>query len=158
MPGFYPEDEYDLAGFAVGIVDKRKCWTTRHGEGDAVIALPSSGIHSNGFSLVRKALDVENTTCMRPEDELGETLGDALLAPTKIYVKPCWPDGPGHGEGRVPHHRRRIFREHSPQPARRAVCGHRPARREDSADSGFKMLASIGRSGTCSTPSTWAWA
>jgi phosphoribosylformylglycinamidine cyclo-ligase len=90
MPGFYPENEYDLAGFAVGIVDKSKILdNTAVKEGDAVIALPSSGPHSNGFSLIRKALDVENADLVSPRDELGgESLGDALLAPTKIYVKP----------------------------------------------------------------------
>ena len=90
MPGFYPENEYDLAGFAVGIVDKLKILdNTAVKEGDAVIALPSSGPHSNGFSLIRKALDVENADLVSPREELGgESLGDALLAPTKIYVKP----------------------------------------------------------------------
>ena len=89
MPGFYPEDEYDLAGFAVGMVDKAKmvdCSSVK--PGDAILALPSSGIHSNGFSLVRRALDVEHADLARHVDELGMTLGEALLAPTKIYVKP----------------------------------------------------------------------
>ncbi len=91
MPGFYPEDEYDLAGFTVGAVDKSKILdNSSMSPGDAVIALPSSGVHSNGFSLVRKIFDLEN----HPEvlkvyhEELGCTLGEALLAPTKIYVKP----------------------------------------------------------------------
>ena len=89
MPGFYPEDEYDLAGFAVGIVDREKILdsgTMR--AGDALIALPSSGVHSNGFSLVRKVFDVESGSLERYEPELGRTLGEALLEPTRIYVKP----------------------------------------------------------------------
>ena len=90
MPGFYPVEEYDLAGFAVGAVDKAKILDkTRMREGDAVIALPSSGVHSNGFSLVRKVFDVENGGLNRTYAELeGKTLGETLLAPTRIYVKP----------------------------------------------------------------------
>ena len=90
MPGFYPEDEYDLAGFCVGIVDKKKIPDSKTmTEGDVVIALPSSGVHSNGFSLVRKVFDVENCDLCTPRAELGNvSLADALLAPTKIYVKP----------------------------------------------------------------------
>ena len=90
MPGFYPADEYDLAGFSVGIVDKAKIPDNKSMcEGDAVIALPSSGVHSNGFSLVRKVFDVENCDLTSPLDELcGKSLGEALLTPTKIYVKP----------------------------------------------------------------------
>ena len=90
MPGFYPEDEYDLAGFCVGIVDKKKIPDSKTmTEGDVVIALPSSGVHSNGFSLVRKVCDVENCDLCAPRTELGNvSLADALLAPTKIYVKP----------------------------------------------------------------------
>ncbi len=89
MPGFYPVDEYDLAGFAVGIVDKKNIIDNKSiCEGDAVIALPSSGVHSNGFSLVRKVFDIENKSLERYEGELGMTLGEALLTPTRIYVKP----------------------------------------------------------------------
>ena len=90
MPGFYPVDEYDLAGFAVGMVDKPKILDkTTMRAGDAVIALPSSGVHSNGFSLVRKALDIEGGGLSRAYPELGgQSLGEALLAPTRIYVKP----------------------------------------------------------------------
>lgn len=90
MPGFYPEDEYDLAGFAVGIVDKSKVLDkTKVEDGDVIIALPSSGVHSNGFSLVRKVFDVENIDIKEPIDELGgKSLGETLLTPTKIYVKP----------------------------------------------------------------------
>ena len=90
MPGFYPVDEYDLAGFAVGLVDRVKVIdNTKMKEGDVVIALPSSGVHSNGFSLVRKVFDVENADLKTPRAELsGRSLGEALLEPTKIYVKP----------------------------------------------------------------------
>lgn len=90
MPGFYPEDEYDLAGFAVGVVDKSKVLKKdRVKEGDVIIGLPSSGVHSNGFSLVRKVLDVENEDIKTPLPELGgKSIGETLLTPTKIYVKP----------------------------------------------------------------------
>ena len=90
MPGFYPEDEYDLAGFSVGVVDKDKILNNRTiREGDVVIALPSSGVHSNGFSLVRRVFDVENRDLNAPVAELGgQSIGQALLTPTKIYVKP----------------------------------------------------------------------
>ena len=90
MPGFYPEDEYDLAGFAVGIADKAKLLDkTTVAEGDCIIALPSSGVHSNGFSLVRKVFDVENSDIKSPVETLGgKSLLETLLTPTKIYVKP----------------------------------------------------------------------
>ena len=90
MPGFYPIDEYDLAGFTVGAVDRSKVINNKlMKEGDVVIALPSSGVHSNGFSLVRKVFDVENCDLKSPVEELGgKSLGETLLTPTKIYVKP----------------------------------------------------------------------
>ena len=90
MPGFYPENEYDLAGFAVGVVDKDKILDNRQVvPGDVILALPSSGVHSNGFSLVRKVLDVETADLTSPMEELeGASLGQTLLTPTKIYVKP----------------------------------------------------------------------
>ncbi|MBO5858897.1 MAG: phosphoribosylformylglycinamidine cyclo-ligase [Clostridia bacterium] len=90
MPGFYPVDEYDLAGFCVGVVDKDKVLdNTKIKAGDAVIALPSSGVHSNGFSLVRKVFDVEAADIKTPVAELGgKSIGETLLTPTKIYVKP----------------------------------------------------------------------
>lgn len=90
MPGFYPIDEYDLAGFSVGVVDKDKIIDNKSmREGDVIIALPSSGVHSNGFSLVRKVLDVENADIKTPLAELGgKSIGETLLTPTKIYVKP----------------------------------------------------------------------
>ena len=90
MPGFYPVDEYDLAGFSVGVVDKKKILNNKKmKEGDVVIAIPSTGVHSNGFSLVRKVFDIENADIKKPMEELGgKSLGETLLTPTKIYVKP----------------------------------------------------------------------
>ena len=89
MPGFYPVDEYDVAGFAVGLVDKKKVLDLNtQKEGDVLIALPSSGIHSNGYSLIRKVFTVNSQNLARHFSELGTTLGEALLMPTKIYVKP----------------------------------------------------------------------
>lgn len=88
MPGFYPEDEYDLAGFAVGIVDKKDMITGAELKvGDTLIGIASSGVHSNGFSLVRKVFEMTAESLGTYYDELGTTLGDALIRPTKIYVK-----------------------------------------------------------------------
>ena len=88
MPGFYPEDEYDLAGFAVGIVDEKDLITGKEiAAGDVLIGMASSGVHSNGFSLVRKVFSMKKEELETYHEELGTTLGEALLAPTKIYVK-----------------------------------------------------------------------
>ena len=91
-PGMMPEDEYDLAGFTVGVVDKEKILNNETMQaGDVILALPSTGVHSNGFSLVRKIFDIDNDPDVlhtTPAELGGKTLGDALLAPTKIYVKP----------------------------------------------------------------------
>ena len=89
MPGFYPEEEYDLAGFSVGLVDEEKIIDGKKlAQGDVLIGLASSGVHSNGFSLVRKVFDVEHADLAAPVDELGgKSLGETLLAPTRIYVK-----------------------------------------------------------------------
>ena len=88
MPGFYPEDEYDLAGFAVGMVDEKDLITGASlSSGDVLIGMASSGVHSNGFSLVRKVFEMTKESLDTYYDELGTTLGEALLAPTKIYVK-----------------------------------------------------------------------
>ena len=88
MPGFYPVDEYDVAGFAVGVVDKEKILKPETQKaGDILIAIKSSGVHSNGFSLIRKVFTVNDQTLARHFSDLGTTLGEALLAPTRIYVK-----------------------------------------------------------------------
>ena len=88
-PGTMSAEDYDLAGFTVGLVDREKVLdTSRMQPGDVVVALPSSGIHSNGYSLVRKVFDVEHADLGRMVPELGQSLGEALLTPTRIYVKP----------------------------------------------------------------------
>ena len=89
-PGMMPEEEYDLAGYCTGVVDMDKIIDNqRMREGDVIIALPSSGVHSNGFSLIRKVFDIENADLASPVEELGgKSLGETLLEPTKIYVKP----------------------------------------------------------------------
>ena len=88
MPGFYPEDEYDLAGFAVGIVDEKDLITGKEiQEGDILVGIASSGIHSNGYSLARKVFPMDKEALAEYREELGQTLGQALLTPTKIYVK-----------------------------------------------------------------------
>lgn len=88
MPGFYPEDEYDLAGFAVGIVDEKNLISGKDLKaGNVLIGIASSGIHSNGFSLVRKVFSMDQESLGTYHEELGKTLGEALIAPTKIYVK-----------------------------------------------------------------------
>ncbi len=89
MPGFYPEDEYDLAGFSVGLADYDSIVNSANVRpGDALIGVASSGVHSNGFSLVRKVFDISEKTVGARYDELSATLGETLLTPTKIYVKP----------------------------------------------------------------------
>lgn len=88
MPGFYPEEEYDMAGFAVGVVDEKDLITGKALKaGDVLIGIASSGVHSNGFSLVRKVFEMEAEVLNTYHEELGKTLGEALLEPTKIYVK-----------------------------------------------------------------------
>ena len=87
-PGLMPEDDYDLAGFAVGVVDKKDIIDGSNIKpGDVLVAMPSTGVHSNGFSLVRKVFDITEESLNTYYDELGKTLGEALLAPTRIYVK-----------------------------------------------------------------------
>lgn len=89
MPGFYPVDEYDVAGYATGVVDKDKILdSSKIKAGDAIIGIASSGVHSNGFSLVRKVFNINEQNLKSFVPELGKSLGDALLTPTKIYVKP----------------------------------------------------------------------
>lgn len=89
MPGFYPADEYDVAGFSVGIVDKKNIIDgSKLRAGDVLIGLPSSGVHSNGFSLIRKVFGIDKNTIYNQYPELDKPLGETLLTPTKIYVKP----------------------------------------------------------------------
>ena len=88
MPGFYPVDEYDVAGFSVGLVDRKKMIDgTQMKAGDASVGIRSSGVHSNGFSLVRKIFNIDESSARRYVPEFGKTLGEELLTPTKIYVK-----------------------------------------------------------------------
>ena len=88
MPGFYPEEEYDLAGFAVGVCDRKKMITGQSiRPGDVLVGIASSGVHSNGYSLVRRVFSMDKENLSTYREELGETLGEALLRPTKIYVK-----------------------------------------------------------------------
>ena len=114
MPGFYPEDEYDLAGFTVGVVDKSKILDNNTMQpGDVILALPSSGVHSNGFSLVRKVFDLENhpeVLSEKPAELEGRTLGEALLAPHQdLRQAGAGRPGPGPCPGHLPHHRRRLL-------------------------------------------------
>ena len=122
MPGMMPEEEYDLAGFTVGVVDKTKITGQLRPmqAGDVIIALPSTGVHSNGFSLVRKIFDIGNNADVLDKTlrrAWTSTLGETLLTPTRIYVKPVLAaDGRrSRCKRRVPHHRRRLLREHPPQ-------------------------------------------
>ena len=111
MPGFYPEDEYDVAGFAVGVVDKSKILNMdSQKEGDVLIAMQSSGVHSNGFSLIRNVFTVNEQNLARHFSDLGTTLGDCLLTPTKIYVnRDSAAAGRGTAEVYRSHHRRRFL-------------------------------------------------
>ena len=109
MPGFYPEDEYDLAGFAVGVADRKDMITGEHLKaGDVLIGMASSGVHSNGFSLVRKVFEQEMTKegMNTYYEELGTTLGEALLTPTKIYVKALKSIGKGWKDIKKCHNRK----------------------------------------------------
>ncbi len=126
MPGFYPEDEYDLAGFTVGAVDKSKILDNSTMQpGDVIIALPSTGVHSNGFSLVRKIFDLENNpdVLKKTFDGMDKTLGEApMLAPHQDLCQACaGRDEGSYRQGRFPHYRRRLLREHSPQPESRLL-------------------------------------
>ena len=111
MPGFYPEDEYDLAGFAVGVVDEKNLITGKDLKaGDVLIGMASSGVHSNGFSLVRKVFEMTKESLDTYYDELGGTLGETLIAPTKIYVKALKSEGQrSYDQGLQPCDRRRFL-------------------------------------------------
>ena len=122
MPGFYPENEYDLAGYSTGIVDKAKIIdSSAMRSGDAVIALPSSGVHSNGFSLVRRVFDVENADLKSPLPERPEPGGRAAGANADLCEAGAGPAEGGRRPGHQPYHRRRFLREHSPQHSRRPL-------------------------------------
>ncbi len=115
-PGLMPEDEYDLAGFAVGVVDKKDMITGEDLQpGDVLIGMASTGVHSNGFSLVRRVFEKEMTAegLNTYYEELGKTLGEALLAPTRIYVKALKEreESRRYRKGMQPYHRRRLLRE-----------------------------------------------
>ena len=149
MPGFYPEDEYDLAGFSVGIVDRDRIIDSGKMQvGDTVIALPSSGVHSNGFSLVRKIFDVENSDIKKPLDCLGgKSIGETLLTPTKIYVKPVLALLDRVSVRGISHITGGGFYENIPRsiPDGLSAVIDRKSR-----------LTAIFRSAICTTPSSWA--
>ena len=164
MPGMYDEDEYDLAGFAVGVAEKSAIVDgSTIAEGDVLIGLPSTGVHSNGFSLVRKALfEKAGYTVDTVLDELdGEKLGDVLLTPTKIYVKALSPAIQGRrGQGCRPHHRRRLHRKRSAYDSGRLGCAHQSRLLAGAAD--FPMCSRRPAKSIiwkCSTSSIWvlAW-
>ena len=158
-PGMMGAEDYDLAGFSVGIVDKPKIIDqTAMRPGDVVLALPSSGIHSNGYSLVRKVFNVEHANLNLHCEDLGQTLGEALLTPTRIYVKPvlrCMEEATVKG---VSHITGGGFYENIP----RCLPEGLAAKIDKAAIKTPPIFAMLQwapfRSGTCSTPSTWAWA
>ena len=159
MPGFYPEDEYDLAGFSVGIVDKGAIVDGSAMEpGDVLIGLPSSGVHSNGFSLVRKIFDVNKENLSVYVPELGATLGETLLTPTKIYVKPVLAAMAQAKVKAVSHITGGGFYENIPRMLKEGCSAkieldkvpHLPI---------FDLIQKTGNipTGICTTPSIWAW-
>ena len=158
-PGMMAAGDYDLAGFSVGIVDKPKVIdNSRMAPGDVILALPSSGIHSNGFSLMRKVFDVEHAALDWHVPELGRTLGEALLEPTVIYVKPvlrCMEAADVKG---VSHITGGGFFENIPAASRRDWGQDRQGRRPHPLPSSkcFRSRA-IFPNMICSTPSIWAW-
>ena len=170
-PGTMKPDDYDLAGFAVGVVDRGKILDKNKMQpGDVVIALPSSGLHSNGYSLVRKVFDVENADLGEYYDELGSTLGECLLTPTRIYVKSILarqtpmsvlckqPSKPPISAASVTSPAAasmRTFRAAFPTACARRLKRKRCASRRSSPCS---RAWAASRSAICSTPSTWAQA
>ena len=144
MPGMYEGEDYDLAGFCVGVVEKSEIIDgSKVQAGDALIALPSSGPHSNGYSLIRKIIevagaDIENTQLA------GKPLTELLMAPTRIYVKPLLADqGYRGGQGHGPHHRRRPARQHPARAARRCPGGDRCRQLE--SPGGVRLVAGKGQ-------------
>ena len=155
MPGFYPEDEYDLAGFTVGAVDKSRILSNEDMKaGDVIIALPSSGVHSNGFSLVRKVFDLD----AHPEnakvyyDELGCLLGEALLAPTVIYVKPVLELLKSVKVNGISHITGGGFYENIPRSLKKG-CAAKINKSDVKVLPIFDLMKEI-----CTTPTTWVWA
>ena len=145
-PGVMAEDDYDLAGFTVGAVDKSKILDNSTMQaGDVIIALPSTGVHSNGFSLVRKIFDIENhpEVLQKHYDELGCTLGEALLAPTKIYVKPVLAVMKGLTVKGVSHITGGGFYENIPRSLKAGCCA-RIAKADVRTPALFDLLAKTG--------------
>ena len=160
MPGFYPAEEYDLAGFSVGVVDRERIIDNRATRaGDAVIALPSSGVHSNGFSLVRRVFHVDQANLSAPLEALdGRSLGETLLAPTRIYVKPVLALLERVAVRGISHITGGGFYENIPRSIPDGLCA-RIRRSAVRVPPIFDLIARTGEiPGSCSTPSTWAWA
>ena len=161
MPGFYPEGEFDLAGFCVGMVPKKQLIdNSRVKAGDAVIALASSGVHSNGFSLVRKLVPMERGRLDEYMPELGKTLGDALLTPTNIYVKPVLSLIEHADVHSVAHITGGGFIENIPRSIPKGLSA-RIEKKSVRVLPVFRLLQSLGEIWMkiiCSTHSTWAWA
>ena len=158
MPCFYPENEYDLAGFSVGVVDKSKIFEPDSVRaGDALIGLPSSGVHSNGFSLVRKVFDVERGGLDAWCDDLGRTLGEALLEPTRIYVKPVLALAEAVKVKAASHITGGGFYENIPRSLPEGLTARIERARLETPPL-FERIAKTGSipSATCTTPSIWA--
>ena len=155
-PGIMPADDYDIAGFTVGIVDREKIIDgTKMRAGDVMLALPSTGVHSNGFSLVRKVFQVEETDLEAPMSELGgRSLGDALLEPTAIYVRPMLALFENVEVLGVAHITGGGFYENIPRgwayASRAGTCVPRPSSASSKGAAAFWNTI-------CSTPSTWGW-
>ena len=136
-PGLMPEKEYDLAGFAVGVIDKKDLITGEElNPGDVLIGMASTGVHSNGFSLVRKVFEMTRESLDTHYDELGRTLGEALLVPTRIYVKALKSikEAGVRIQCMQPYHRRRFLREYSAYAERRNTCSCRKRQLSGSSD------------------------
>ena len=167
-PGMMPEEDYDLAGFTVGVVDKKKIIDgSRLEAGDVLLGVKSSGVHSNGFSLVRKVFGIgaddqaDKEILSHYYDELGATLGETLLTPTRIYVKPVLAAMPGRVTSRPsPTSPGAASTRTSPACSRRASPprSKRPPCRVLPIFELIQAKRATSPSGICSTPSTWAWA
>ncbi len=162
-PGMMPEDEYDLAGFTVGVVDKEKILSNETmAAGDVILALPSTGVHSNGFSLVRKVFNIDadpDVLFSTPAELGGKTLGEALLAPTKIYVKPVLKVLEEVQVKGISHITGGGFYENIPRSLKKGCCA-RINKADVRTPALFHLMQKVAASPSmiCSTPSTWAWA